>query len=254
MVLKMDKTYGIILTFITGLFFLVGGLISKHFKNKESLNIFSISLSFIIIINLIAIDLFPEILELFEGYKAGLKIGIIVISVLIGIILLKVLDMFIPDHHHEHKSNEKNIKEHISHEKHIGVLTVISLILHNILEGFAIFGMAVNNFKLGLMICISVALHNIPLGTHIFSKLDFKKNKVLIWLLTLSSLIGGIIFLIVGDISASILGIITSITLGMLIYIEFFELLPELIHNIKRKETIFGIGVGIILLAISIFI
>lgn len=250
----MDKIYGIVLTFITGLFFLVGGLISKRFKNKESLNIFSISLAFIIIINLIAIDLFPEVLELFEGHKIGTKVGIIIISVLIGIVLLKVLDMFIPDHHHEHKNNEENIKEHISHEKHIGVLTVISLILHNILEGFAIFGMAVNNFKLGLMICISVALHNIPLGTHIFSKLDFKKNKGLIWLLTLSSLIGGIIFLIVGDISASILGIITSITLGMLIYIEFFELLPELIHNFKRKETVFGLGLGIILLAISIFI
>lgn len=250
----MNKINGIILTLIAGIFFLLGGLISKKFKNKEVLNHFSIALAFIIMLNLIFTDLIPETLELLEDYKVSSRIIMIVVFIIFGILLLKILDFFIPDHHHEHHDNEKNIKEHISHEKHIGSLTVISLILHNILEGFAIFGMSLNDFKLGLIICISVALHNIPLGTHIFSSLSLKNNKCLIGMLTFSSLIGGIIFLIVGEISNLVLAIITCITLGMLIYIEVFELLPEMLHSIKKKETIMGIIIGLIILGVSLLI
>ena len=250
----MNKLYSVILTLIAGLFFLLGGLISKKFKNKDVLNHFSIALAFIIMLNLIFTDLIPESLELLEAYKTSSRIFMIISFIILGILILKILDFFIPDHHHEHHEEEKNIKEHISHEKHIGTLTVISLILHNVLEGFAIFGLSLNDFKLGIMICISVALHNIPLGTHIFSSLSLNKNKGLISILTLSSLIGGIIFLIVGEISNLLLAIITCITLGMLIYIEIFELLPEMIHSIKKKETIIGLIVGLIILGISLLI
>ena len=250
----MNKLYSVILTLIAGLFFLLGGLISKKFKNKEILNHFSIALAFIIMLNLIFTDLIPETLELLEAYKTSSRIFMIISFIILGILILKVLDFFIPDHHHDHHEEEKNIKEHISHEKHIGTLTVISLILHNVLEGFAIFGLSLNDFKLGIMICISVALHNIPLGTHIFSSLSLNKNKGLISILTLSSLIGGIIFLIVGEISNLLLAIITCITLGMLIYIEIFELLPEMLHSIKKKETIIGLIVGLIILGISLLI
>jgi len=250
----MNKLYSVILTLIAGVFFLLGGLISKKFKNKEILNHFSIALAFIIMLNLIFTDLIPETLELLEAYKTSSRIFMIISFIILGILILKVLDFFIPDHHHDHHEEEKNIKEHISHEKHIGTLTVISLILHNVLEGFAIFGLSLNDFKLGIMICISVALHNIPLGTHIFSSLSLNKNKGLISILTLSSLIGGIIFLIVGEISNLLLAIITCITLGMLIYIEIFELLPEMLHSIKKKETIIGLIVGLIILGISLII
>lgn len=250
----MNKLYSVILTLIAGVFFLLGGLISKKFKNKEILNHFSIALAFIIMLNLIFTDLIPETLELLEAYKTSSRIFMIISFIILGILILKILDFFIPDHHHDHHEEEKNIKEHISHEKHIGTLTVISLILHNVLEGFAIFGLSLNDFKLGIMICISVALHNIPLGTHIFSSLSLNKNKGLISILTLSSLIGGIIFLIVGEISNLLLAIITCITLGMLIYIEMFELLPEMLHSIKKKETIIGLIVGLIILGISLLI
>ena len=179
---------------------------------------------------------------------------IILIFGLLGIFLLKILDFFIPDHHHEHHDNEIDKKEHISHIKHIGTLTLISLILHNLLEGFAIAGMSLNDYKIGLMVCISVALHNIPLGTTIFSSIDIRKNKLLVTILTLSSFIGGLIFFIIGDISTLVLAIISIITLGMLIYISLMELLPELLVNRKKKETIIGLLTGVIIIVISMFI
>ena len=250
----MNQYFGLILTLIAGLFFLIGGLISLKVKNKDKLNAFSIALALVIIINLLAMDLIPEILELLEDYDFSFKIMIILIFGLLGIFLLKILDFFIPDHHHEHHDNEIDKKEHISHIKHIGTLTLISLILHNLLEGFAIAGMSLNDYKIGLMVCISVALHNIPLGTTIFSSIDIRKNKLLVTILTLSSFIGGLIFFIIGDISTLVLAIISIITLGMLIYISLMELLTELLKNRKKKETIIGLLTGVIIIVISMFI
>lgn len=250
----MEQYYGLILTLIAGLFFLIGGLISLKIKNKEKLHIFSIALAFIIIINLLVMDLIPEILELLESYDLSFKILIIAIFGILGVLVLKVLDFFIPAHHHEHHDDELDKSEHISHIKHIGTLTLISLILHNLLEGFAIAGMALNDFKVGLMICISVALHNIPLGTTIFSSLDIHKNKILISVLTLSSFVGGLIFLIIGNISDLVLAVISVITLGMLIYISLLELLPEIWQNKKKKETIVGLIIGMIIIGISFMI
>ena len=250
----MNQFYGIILTLIAGLFFLVGGIISLKVKNKDKLNHFSIALALVIIINLLVMDLIPEVFELLDSYDLSFKILIILIFGILGILILKGLDFFIPDHHHEHHDNESNKKEHISHLKHIGTLTLISLILHNLLEGFAIAGLTFNNFEMGIMICISVALHNIPLGTTIFSSIDIKKNKLLVLSLTLSSFIGGLIFLIIGDISLLALAIISIITFGMLMYIAVLELLPELWHNIAKKETIMGLLAGLIIIIIAMFI
>ncbi len=250
----MSNYYGILLTLIAGLFFLIGGFISNKVKNKDKLNHFSVALAFVIMCSLILFDLMPELMELLEATSKSKSIIIIVIFAIIGFSLLKILDIFIPDHHHEHHDGEKNINEHISHINHIGTLTVVSLILHNILEGFAIFGMTNNNFKIGVLTSISVALHNIPLGTHIFSSLNIKEHKILTLLLTLSSLLGGIIFLLVGEVSSIFLAIITSITLGMLLYIAIFELLPEILADIKKRETIFGIIIGFIILICSLFI
>ena len=143
---------GLILTLIAGLFFLVGGLISLKVKNKDKLNHFSIALALVIILNLLVMDLIPEIFELLENYELEFKILLIVIFATLGILILKILDFFIPDHHHEHHDNEIDKKEHVSHMRHIGTLTLISLILHNLLEGFAIAGNAANNTEMGFKI------------------------------------------------------------------------------------------------------
>lgn len=250
----MNQLYGIILTIVTGLFFLIGGFISLKIKDKNKLNAFSVALAFVIMLNLICFDLMPEVLELLESKNLAFKIILIVVFLLVGILVLKILDCFIPDHHHEHHDGEANIEEHNSHVKHIGTLTVISLILHNIIEGFAIFGMTLNDFKIGLFVCLSVALHNIPLGTQIFSSINIKNNKLLLSILTLSSLIGGIIFLIIGEVSNIVLAIIMIITVGMLVYIALGELLGEVLVNKDKKETKWGILVGVIILVISLFI
>ncbi len=248
------KLYGLLLTLITGLFFLLGGFLSLKIKDKEKLHHFSMSLAFVIIIGLLVLDLIPECLELLEDYKTIYQILLGFVFVFLGIFLLKILDHFIPDHHHEHKKTKDNHKEHIGHINHIGLLTLISVVLHNLLEGFAIMGMANNDFKTGLLACLSVALHNIPLGATIFSSIDLKENKGYVLLLTLSSLLGGLICLLIGSVHNIILAIVTLITIGMLIYIAMFELFGEIKQNIKSRYSLLGLVCGIIVLIVSLFL
>ena len=245
---------GCILTLTSGLFFLVGGLVAVKAKNKDKLNAFSVSLAFIIMLNLMIADLIPECIELLGNNKIIFKISFIFIFAFLGISILKILDMFIPDHHHEHHEENDNQEEHLGHKRHIGLLTLISITLHNLLEGFAIWGMSIQNLKIGIFICVSVALHNIPLGTHIFNSLDVKKNKWEIALLSLSSFIGGLIYLAIGELPNEILALTTSITLGMIIYIAFIELLPDIKVIKEKREAKIGFILGIIILGISIFI
>lgn len=250
----MEKISAIILTLIMGLFFLVGGIISLKVKNKNKLTSFSVALSLVIIFNLILCDLTPELLELLSDKSLIFKVILMSVCVGFGLIVLRILDKLIPAHNHMHHDNETNDQEHNNHINHIGILTVFSLILHNIIEGFLVFGMTISDFKTGFLIALGVALHNVPLGTQIFNSLNVKKNKLLIILLTLSSLIGGLLFLIIGSVSNIILAIIMAITLGMLIFILVFELIPEVILNGNKKMNRSGFLVGIIIIILSMFL
>lgn len=248
------KLIGLLLALISGLFFIVGFLIANKVKNKEKLSYFAIALAFVVMLNLVIFDLVPEVLEIFEN-----NIIIALVLVLVGMAILKVLDLFIPDHHHDHKENEHNHEEHNSHVYHIGIVTLISLLLHNIIEGIAIYGLSINSIESGLFMCLGVALHNIPLGIEIevaLSKLNNKKwlNKVLVTLLSLSSLFGGIIGILFGNISEIFLGVVTALTLGMIIYIALFELLQEIFNNHKHKEIYYGIITGVIIIILSLLL
>lgn len=228
-----------LITFLSGVSFFIGYLVTVLLNNNKKLVTFSLGFSFIIIFWLIIFDLLPECLELVDN-KA-----IILLYALIGIALLKLLDLFIPDH--EHKSNKKD------HMKHIGVISFIALFIHNIIESTAIYTASLTNTSLGLMMAIGVSFHNIPLGIQISSMIKNKKEKLLLITgLTFSSLVGIIVLnLLKITLSDGVLCVLISITLGMLIYISLFELLCEVKENIKKKELQLGIFSGIVLVIIS---
>ena len=230
----------IIITIISGLSFAVGYLITKIVKNKKMLITFSVGFSFTIIIGLILFDLLPECVELLTNK------WLIAISALLGIFLLKLLDYFIPDHSHE----ESKPKDHMAH---IGLISAIALFLHNIIEGTAIYTTALVDPRLGLLMAIGVSFHNIPLGIQISSLIKKESEKgILISLLVVSSIIGIALIKIFNiTLNNAILGVLISVTLGMLIYIAFFELLCEVKEHFKDKELKLGLIFGIIVIILT---
>lgn len=234
---------GIILTLLVGLFFLIGIVILRNSKKKQELSIFTISMAFVVMLGLLFIHIMPEIIE----YK---NIWLL-IPCIIGFIILIILDKLIPHHHHEHSDTHCDKLDHEEHLNHIGIITIIALAIHNIIEGISLYSLTLNDTKAGLLMALSIGLHNIPLGFQIGNSINQKNNKLLIALLCLSSMVGAIIMIIFGGLNESIISVLLSLTFGMLVYIIIFELFNEFRKNINKKETTYGIIVGFIIIILT---
>ena len=159
----MDKLIALGLTLIVGIFILIGTLIVFFTKNNNKFIKFSISMAFGVMISLAIVELMPEAFELLESQsKTILKI---VFFTTIGILLLAVLDKIVPhhDHGHEHEHGEMH------NMMHIGLISSIALVLHNLIEGMALYLTTLEDLKIGILMVIGIGLHNIPLGIIITS-------------------------------------------------------------------------------------
>lgn len=245
----------LLLTVLVGLFILIGTIFGIKFRNNKKITDFSISVAFGVIITLIAVELIPEILNSSINYL-GKGRGFIISAVLafLGFIILQQLDLFIP-HHEEENHHHKHVcyNEHL---KHIGIITSVTLILHNIIEGMGLYVTSMTDIKMGLILCIGIGLHNLPMGLIIASTFinEYKKKKIIIisLIVSLSTTLGGLFIHFSHINNELVMSLLLSVTLGMLIYIAFCELLNQVLNIDDKKTTLIGIISGIIILLISV--
>ena len=109
-----------------------------------------------------------------------------------------------------------------------------------------------------MILCIGVGLHNIPLGMVISAMFyDHNKNKAktifISFLISLSTFVGGFIMLLLSSvISELFLGVLLAVTLGMIIYISFFELFTHIVKDSNKKYSLVGIFIGILVILLSL--
>lgn len=252
----------LLLTLLVGLFILLGSILGMNYKNNKSFTDFSISVAFGVIISLILLEILPETIEVLNS-EIGVVRAILAIIVLIaiGILILKILDMFIPYHEHEvhHTHNHKESVCHNKHLYHIGLISSMAVIMHNLIEGMSLYLVSSSSLTSGLLLCLGVGLHNIPMGIVISSTLsnsNYKKNKVLniSLVVSISTFIGGFIMFLLGGVNKLVEGVLLGLTLGMLIYISVFELLHQIYHMKNKKIPILGVSIGVVILVISVLI
>lgn len=250
--------YALLVTLLVGLFIMVGALIVFKTKNSDKIVNFSISIALGVMASLAILELIPESYESFyRTFKDGRAIILVISSALIGIGLLKVLDHFIPDHHEENKS-KKAKHEHLFH---IGIVSSVALSIHNVIEGMALYTATTADLKMGLLMCLGIGLHNIPMGMVIASTLynskkDARKTVWLLFVISLSTFVGGFLIYIVSPtlITDNVLGVLLGITLGMIVYIVGFELIPQVRKMPNKKNSIIGMIVGAFILVLSVLI
>ena len=251
----------LLLTLLVGLFILLGSFIGLNYKDNKKITDFSISIAFGVMISLILFEILPETFEILNEEIGTFRgIAVIIILILIGIVSLKILDLFVPHHdheaHHHHKHSNENC--HNEHLYHIGIVSSIAVIFHNLIEGMSLYLVSSSNFTSGILLFIGVGLHNIPMGLVIASTLSgaYNKNKVLkiSLIVSLSTFLGGIIMFILGGVSELTEGILLGLTLGMLIYISIFELAHQIYHMKNKKMAIIGTIIGVLLLVISVIL
>ncbi len=239
----------LLVTLLAGVFILIGIILGYCLKKKGKFIDISIGLAFSVMVILAFSHILPECYEALD--KNILRV---LIYMLIGFMLLRLLDHLVP--HHEHEEHSHKHECHTEHLEHVGILTTVAIVIHNIIEGMTLYITSSNDFKSGILLAIAIGLHNIPLGIMISSTLKGKKQIIInSIILTLSTFVGGlIIFFITSNINEMIVGCLLAITVGMISYIIKDELLPSIIKGNNKKYNVLGMIIGIVILIISHFI
>lgn len=235
-----------LITLALGLFFLIGVFVIKFFKNTDLVEHMSIALAFGAMVSLAIFDLLPDLSQVFSISN----IYVPIIGIVAGFLLLVALDFFVPEH--EELSATDYSDDNMAH---IGIISSIAIILHNIIEGMAVFTFAVADVRQGMVLALGIGLHNIPMGMLIYSTLKSEKRvkrNVFLLLTALSTFIGGCLMQLAEPFMTDIFdGILVSVALGMLIYIVAMELLPFLIRNKNRVVSVIGAVLGIAIVILS---
>ncbi len=247
----------LLLTLLVGMFILGGTLLGIYVKDNAKTIHFTIGLALGVIVALIFCELVPEAYEKLSMGIPWKSIVILMITAIIGILLMNILDSFVPHHEHEstHHHKHKDDTCHNAHLNHIGILATVALALHNLIEGMTLYITAHAELSAGYLLCVGIGLHNIPLGILIAGTLHTRKETIVTSLcLIFSSFVGGLMMhFISGGISDFVVGSLISLTIGMLIYIAFVELLGQILHSENKKVNVVGVITGIFLFFLSIF-
>lgn len=239
---------GLLVTFLLGIFIVIGAAISRFVNNSEFIEHFSVSIAFGSMLMLGLFDIVPEAVELLVGTQRIL----IPVFAIIGILVLKLLDGHIPEHDHAHGFSHECSESNVVH---IGIMATVAVALHNIVEGMAVCSMAGENLRVGMLMAFGIGLHNIPMGMVIESTLKHepkKKRIIFIFIAAISTFIGGVVMrLLWFGISDVVEGILVSLSLGMIAYIVLFELAPHIMHDRHRLRTVIGICIGIVTILVS---
>lgn len=139
------------ITFFAGISTILG-IFPTYINQKYKDKIINLSLSFSagVMITISILSLIPESKNYLSQKLNFPVILIILIFVMIGANISHFID-------------QKSIKTNDNLYK-IGIVSLITLIIHNIPEGITTFITTSNNIKLGTQLSIAIALHNIPEG------------------------------------------------------------------------------------------
>ncbi len=229
---------GLLITFVLGLFIVAGALVAQHAKDHARIEHISVAVAAGAMAALVVLDLIPEALEELPDGKWFL----LPVFLNIGILLLKLLDAFVPEHEGHGAA-------------HIGIVSTIAIVLHNIIEGMAVYSMTGESARVGALMALGVGLHNIPMGMMIGSTLQEDRHNRMVILLTLaavSTFVGGVLMhFLWTHIGGMLIGALISMTLGMILYIECFELVPHLLRAPDRRRSVIGALAGIAVVAVS---
>lgn len=252
------------LTLFAGLSTGFGSLIALRFKN---LNVkflsFILGFSAGVMIYVAFVELlFVSRTELAVIYSPRIADLYATFGFFAGIGLTALIDKVVPEEKNPHEYNE--LEEEDMNKKILlrtGVVTAFALALHNFPEGFATFASALHDPQLGVSIAIAVAIHNIPEGIAVavpiyYATQNKKKAFTYSFLSGLAEPIGAIVgFLFLRPfMSDTVFAIVFASVAGMMVFVSLDELLPTAEKYGKHHYSIYGVVLGMVVMAISLLV
>ena len=245
-----------LLTICTGVGGLaLGGVLAALLK-RESPRGTSLLLSFTagLMLCLVSLDMVPEAVEM--GGRIYLVPGCLVGGFLVTYLLNCWIDR---SAHHEDAGNPHHCAcgHHDLHTA--GIVLAAAVALHNLPVGLAI-GTTVAAQGIcyaSILAAVTIGLHNIPEGMSIAIPLlhDGSKAAGAVGVAALSGIptvIGAVLGYYVGLRNEMALAVALSVAGGAMLYVVFFELLPEAYRQWKSKwailSTVLGFALGVLLI------
>lgn len=248
----MENVYiPLLLSLIAGISTVIGSLlIFIKIKRIGEFIVFSLSFSLGIMFLISIFDLIPSSLPVIinnYGYFYGIIISLL--TFLLGYLSISKINNRI-----ENKSNKNSLYK-------IGILSMISLMLHNFPEGIAVFISAYTNVSIGIRLCIAIMLHNIPEGVAIAVPLYYSgvgKSKTFFYTLIsgLTEPLGALLtyLLFKKYINDIFLGFVLLFVAGLMISLSLNDMLKEAISYNKNKYILIGILLSCFVTALALFI
>ncbi|MDL2305149.1 zinc transporter ZupT [Bacteroides sp. OttesenSCG-928-D19] len=257
----------LLLTLFAGLATGIGSFIAFFAKstNKKFLS-FSLGLSAGVMIYVSFVEIFAQAQNLLVAEMETTQgMSVTVLCFFGGMLLIGIIDRLVPSFENPHEvrsveSMEKPDKRDSKLMK-MGVMTALAIAIHNFPEGIATFASAVEDPALGVAIAIAIAIHNIPEGiavaVPIYHATGNKKKAFRLSLLSgLAEPVGAFLayLVLMPFMSPTLLGCVLASVSGIMVFISLDELLPAAREYGEHHVSIYGLMVGMGIMAFSLIL
>lgn len=186
--------------------------------------------------------LLPESVEEFKEF--GAELGALII---LGFVIFFIIEKIIHARHCHHTGEE-------AHNHSLGKMNLVGDLLHNFIDGLIIGASFLISIPLGISTTIAIIIHEIPqeignFGILLHAGYTKKRALFLNFIVALSSIIGVVLAIFLGNNFENIIKYLIPITAGGFLYMATVDLIPELKEEAKIKNIslqfltiIFGIA------------
>lgn len=247
-------------TFLAGLATVIGGALVLFFK-QPSYRFLSFGLAFsagaMVYVSLTEI-LNKSIASFSQAFEPKWGFAFGTFSFLLGVILVVLLDRFIPN---PHQTIEQNNTVALEQQQlmRTALLTLFAITAHNLPEGLATFFATLESPTLGAPLAVAIAIHNIPEGVAIALPVYMatgRKDLALAasFVSALAEPFGAALgyFILAPFMSFSVYGAVFGVIGGVMVFLALDELLPTAKRYAQGHETVYGLVIGMASLAISL--
>ena len=238
-----------LITLLAGFSTLIGYLFIYIKNTNNRALIISLGFASGVMFYISLFDLLPIGYSLINKYYSiSFSLILLCVFILIGIIIASLINKTsVADNYYD------------PYLYHIGIISMIAIIIHNIPEGIATYLTSTFNMKMGITLAIALALHNIPEGISISVPIYFSTNSkrkafIYTFISGISETFGAIIAcaFLRKFTSSLFMGSLYLVISGIMIYISLFDLFPSSLKYNRRFLTAFSFVLGVVFIAISI--
>lgn len=264
----MDILFAFGMTLIAGLSTGIGGL-AVLFRGGTNKKFLSAALGFSagVMIYVSMTEILTQAGESLAQGMGGAGAWVCAAAFIGGMLFIALIDKLVPERENPHEAAslaEKDDGEETVRTRRLmrtGVLSAVAIAIHNFPEGLATFVSALQELEVALPVVAAIAIHNIPEGVAVavpMMRATGSKKKAFFFALLsglaepFGALVGWLILM--PFMTPTVFGIIYAAVAGIMVFVALDELLPSARAFGEHHIEIYGLIVGMAVMAVSLIL